>query len=67
VFEVSDSAGREPEAGRWTVAARDATAWYAASSSVPAPQVRGFAVMTGARVLVRVGIPVAPARLDGSR
>jgi hypothetical protein len=60
VFEVTDTSGRESEAGSWTVSAGDGDTWYAASSSVPVTSVRGFVVSAGARTLVRVSVPVAP-------
>jgi hypothetical protein len=66
-FEVTDSSGQESVAGGWAVAVGHEDAWYAASSSVPVSDVRGFAVTAGARALVRVLVPVAPTQMKGRR
>jgi anti-sigma factor RsiW len=45
-LQVVDAHGRDVPAGGWTVAAGHAWAWYPASSSFPAADVRGFLITT---------------------
>ena len=45
-LQVVDASGQAVPAGGWMVAAGHAWAWYPASSSLPAAEVRGFLITT---------------------
>jgi hypothetical protein len=54
-LDVISGQGQVTTAGGWTIASGRAN-WYPASSPVPPPDVRGFAVSSGSRILVTVPV-----------
>jgi hypothetical protein len=66
-LEVIGSGGLESPAGSWMIAAGEQGSWYAASTSLPVTDVRGFVVTAGAQTLVRVGVLASPARATSGR
>jgi hypothetical protein len=66
-LQVVDASGQDVPAGGWMVVAGDARAWYPASSSLPAADVRGFLITTGGKDLVSVSAaPAASAETAAS-
>jgi Putative zinc-finger len=53
-FKVTDAAGHTRMAGEWVLSYHGGPVWYAASTSVPEPSVRGFQLTSGGHVLASV-------------
>jgi len=53
---VTTAGGQRAEAGSWTIAAGAQRAWYPASTGFAAASLRGFAITTGQRTLVRLPV-----------